>query len=421
MAGVRYLGVFLVVVITALGASFLSVDQPTDGPPLLWPEQGTPAAVPTDEAAEQTPSEPDEPTPTAGPTATPTPPEPTTIRVAFSGEILSHGPVITQAQSDGSPRRPYDYRPMFRLVRPIFEGVDFAVCHVETPISPDNTALSGYPIFNAPREMAEGIAASGYDACSTASNHSFDKGVDGVISTIDRLEDAGLGWAGMARSAEEAAEPVLYRVGDLTIGHLSYTYGLNGFVLPPDQPWLVDVTDVDRVLADAKATREAGADIVVLSIQWGNEYQVDPSEIQQEQARRFLRSPNIDLIIGAHVHVVQPVDRIRGEWVVYGLGNFLSNQSVECCPAASQNGIIAVAEITGTDADGWEVTGLSFLPTRVDRSDYTIVPLPQALDDPDLDDATRALYEEVVASTTEVVNRLGADLEIYDPGSPVRD
>lgn len=360
---------------------------------------------------EPTPEPSPEATPTPAPTATPEPPPTKTL--AFSGEVLSHGPVIDQAAAYGSARWPYDYRPMFAEVKPLFETVDLAVCHLETPISPDNTALAGYPIFNAPRELAEGLAAAGYDACSTASNHSMDRGPDGVVATVDRLEEAGLGWAGMARSRAEDDTPVLYEVGDLTVGHLSYTYGLNGFVLPEDEPYLVDVTEVDAVLADAAAARAAGADLVVLSIQWGNEYQVDPSPEQQELARTFIGSDDIDLIIGAHVHVVQPIEIIDGEYVVYGLGNFLSNQSAECCPAASQNGIIAMVDVTRADDGRWSVTDLSFVPTRVDRTDYTIVPLPQTLADGDLDEGTRALYRQVVTETREVVNRLGARVRVH--------
>lgn len=400
---VGFLGVLAVALVVTL---VIAPDDAGDGggEAVLFVEDAAPLLAPTPV-----------PTPAATPTPapTPTPEPPATKTLAFSGEVLSHGPVIAQAAAYGSQGWPYDYRPMFAEVQPLFESVDLAVCHLETPISPDNTALSGYPIFNAPRELAEGLAASGYDACSTASNHSFDRGADGVVATLDRLEEAGLGWAGMARSRAEDDTPVLYEVGELTVGHLSSTYGLNGFVLPADEPYLVDVTDVDQILADARAAREAGADLVVLSIQWGNEYQVDPSPEQRELARTLLGSDDIDLIIGAHVHVVQPVEMIDGEYVVYGLGNFLSNQSAECCPAASQNGIIAMVEVSETGDGGWTVTDLSFVPTRVDRSDYTIVALPQALAGADLDDATRALYRQVVAETREVVNRLGARVRVH--------
>jgi poly-gamma-glutamate capsule biosynthesis protein CapA/YwtB (metallophosphatase superfamily) len=402
---VRFVAIFVLVLGAVLGLTWIGADgDKSDEPEFVATDNPTP-----------TPTAMPQPTATPVPTSTPEPtptPEPTRFTLAFSGEILSHGPVINQAAVNGDADLAYNYEPMFAEVAPLLEAADFAVCHVETPISDDNVSLSGYPIFNAPREMAEGLKASGYDACSTASNHSYDKGAAGVLTTLNVMEEAGLPQAGMARTAEEQATPVLYEVGPLTIGHLSFTYGLNGFVLPADQPYLVDVTTVDAVVAAATAAREAGADIVVLSIQWGNEYQVDPSQAQIDQATAFLKSDDIDIIIGAHVHVVQPLDVINGKYVFYGIGNFLSNQSASCCPAASQNGVMVYVDIEGSAAGGYEIVEVSFVPTRVDRTDYTIVPLSEALESDELDETTRQLYQDVIASTTEVLTRRGAAIEV---------
>ena len=339
--------------------------------------------------------------------------EPTTT-MAFSGEILSHGAVITQAARNARGDLDHDYRPMFEQVQPLFEAADLAICHLETPVSETNVGLAGYPVFNAPRDLPAALVDVGYDGCSTASNHSMDKGAAGVRSTLRVMDEAGLPQTGMARSQRQRDRARLYEVGDLTIGHLSYTYGLNGFRLPADEPYLVNVTSVDKVLADAEAAKEAGADLVVLSIQWGNEYQVNPSATQVRQARRFLKSGLIDAIVGAHVHVVQPVDEIDGKFVFYGVGNFLSNQSAACCPAASQNGLIAYLDVVGSAETGWAVGAVSFVPTRVDRSDYTIVPLPQALAAGGLGSSTRSLYRRVISETTEVVTRLGLAVPIRD-------
>ena len=122
-----------------------------------------------------------------------------------------------------------------------------------------------------------------------------------------------------------------------------------------------------------------GVDFIILSVQWGNEYQVNPSEAQERLAESLLNSPNIDLIVGSHVHVVQPIGKFNDKYVIYGLGNFLSNQSANCCPAASQNGVMIYVDIVGTDVEGYKVESLTFEPTRVDRSDYTIVPLSPAV------------------------------------------
>ncbi len=336
--------------------------------------------------------------------------EPSTT-LAFSGEILSHGAVIRQAAAYGRGELEHDYRPMFADVRPLLETADLAVCHLETPVSETNVGLAGFPVFNAPRDLPAALVAAGYDACSTASNHSMDKGSAGVRSTLRVMADAGLPQTGMARSQRERDRPTLYDLGDLTIGHLSYTYGLNGFRLPADEPYLVNVTTVERVIADARAAKAAGADLVILSIQWGNEYQVDPSETQVRQAERFLGSGAVDAIVGAHVHVVQPVDEIHGRFVFYGVGNFLSNQSAACCPAASQNGIIAYLDVVGSEETGWAVGAVSYVPTRVDRSDYTIVPLPQALRG-DLSAGTRALYRRVIDETEAVLTKRGLDIDV---------
>lgn len=354
-------------------------------------------------------------TPTATPTPTPRPtPRPrqaTALTMTFTGDLLSHLPVINQAQLNGSAQWPYDYRPMFAQVQERLSAADLSICVLETPVSADNTALSGYPIFNAPRELVDAIAAVGFDGCATASNHSYDRGPDGVRTTLDQLDRVGLGHAGMARSATEQQAPRIYEVGGVKIAHLSFTYGLNGFVLPADQPYLVDVTEVGAVLSRASAARAAGADLVVLSIQWGNEYQSDPSAEQLSLAEQFMASPDIDLIVGNHVHVIQPVAKVGGKWVIYGLGNFLSNQSPECCPAASQDGVIMSVTVRLGTGGTYEVSDITFTPTFVDRSSYTIVSLPEALAAADLDPGLRQVYEASRSRTIEVINRLGAGLE----------
>ena len=354
--------------------------------------------------------------PAAAPTTTATTPSTTTtttapvrVTLAFSGDLLSHSPVFSQARRNGGGDLTHDYRPMFRLVRDTLSAADLAICHLETPLSVDDTDLSGYPTFAAPRELAVAIADAGYDGCSTASNHSYDRGPAGVTSTLDLLDAAGLGHAGMARSADEAATPTLYDLDGITIGHLSWTYGLNGFVLPDDRPWLVDVTDPDAILAEAAAARAAGADFVVLSIQWGAEYRTDPTPDQEALARTLLGSPDLDLIVGSHAHVVQPLEEIDGEYVLYGLGNFLSNQSANCCPARTQNGVVVRFTVEGTEDAGFAVTGIEAVPTRVDRSDYTILPLPRLLVT-DLDPAVREVYRAALEDTREILTRRGVDV-----------
>ena len=136
------------------------------------------------------------------------PPERPSFTLAVTGDILIHSPLVDRAAAFGDASgQSYDFRPMFERIAPIISAADLALCHLEVPLSADNQDLSGYPLFNAPREVAQAIAYAGYEGCSTASNHSIDQGVQGAAETLDILDAAGVGHAGTARNADEAANP----------------------------------------------------------------------------------------------------------------------------------------------------------------------------------------------------------------------
>lgn len=349
--------------------------------------------------------------PSPSPTPTPLPIEHRTM--VFSGDVLSHLPVIGAANGFGqSSGWAYDYRPMFAHIEPRISAADLAICVLETPVSADNTALAGYPTFNAPRELVDALIQSGYDGCSTASNHSMDRGKAGVGTTLDQMQRVGLGQAGMARSEAEWAEPTIYDMDGVRVAHLSYTYSLNGFVLPDDEPWLVNLNDVDAILAEADRARAIGADAVVLSIQWGNEYQRAPSDEQLDLAHRLTAPGKLDLIIGNHVHVVQPVDWVNDTPVVYGIGNSLSNQSTER-RIGTQDGVIVQATLSGNTDVGWAVSELAFAPTWVDRSTYTIIDLIEVRRSQP-DHVNRVLWDDAFDRTVEAISSLGVELPLAE-------
>ncbi len=358
-----------------------------------------------------------EPTATAVPTPTAIviPPTPTPLPILertllFSGDVLSHTPVIATALAYGDGADwIYDYRPMFDGVRERLAAADLAICVLETPVSDDNIGLDGYPTFEAPRELAAALVDAGYDGCATASNHSMDRGPSGVRTTLDEMDNAGLRHAGMARSADEAATPTIYDLGGVNVAHLSWTYGLNGFVLPADEPWLVNVNDVDGIRAEAALAREAGADLVVLSIQWGNEYQRTPSSEQQSLAPALTGPGGVDLIIGNHAHVVQPVTVVNGVPVIYGLGNSLSNQYDNSNRTGTQDGVMIEVTIAGNADIGWSADQVRWAPTWVDRSTYTIVDLLDRLDGMADDDPLRPTLQASFARTAEAIGLLGSE------------
>jgi poly-gamma-glutamate synthesis protein (capsule biosynthesis protein) len=254
---------------------------------------------------------------------------------------------------------------MFAAIRPLVSAADLAVCHLETPLSPSGRRLSGYPRFNAPSQLAAAIHSAGYDACSVASNHAMDQGAQGVAGTLAVLDRAGLRHAGTARRPREA-RPRILTVRHVRVAVLSYTYGLNGFRLPRGRPWLVNLLSPGRILADARAARRAGSQFTVVFLHWGQEYRSTPTPTQRTLARRLLADPSVDLIVGHHAHVVQPVQRVNGKWVAFGMGNLLSAQSASCCPAATQDGVLL--QVTIVHKAGRMVVGkVSYIPTWVEH------------------------------------------------------
>ncbi|WP_283250876.1 CapA family protein [Rhabdothermincola salaria] len=328
---------------------------------------GAPAG--TTLGADQTASTATSTTPPTTATTTTTAPPPRSLSLLTTGDLLLHMPVQRQALAYGGGT--YDFTPMFADIADEIAGSDFAICHMEAPLSPDNQGLSGYPMFHSSRDIADAAAAVGFDACSTASNHSLDQGPAGVVATLDQLDRVGLGHAGTNRSAEEAATPRLHDVNGVRLAHLAYTYGTNGIPVPADQPWLVELIDIDTILADAATARAAGAELVVVEMHWGDEYVHLPNATQRAQAAQLLASPDIDVLIGQHVHVVQAAERIGDEYVVYGTGNLLSNQGAPATPTASNDGVLVHVDLT-ENPDGTWSQAVRYTPTYVERGPFVV-------------------------------------------------
>lgn len=324
---------------------------------------------------------------TPGPHSTPTTPPDAVFTLVAGGDILMHDPVVSDARtSDGG----YDFTPLFAPVEPWIAGADLALCHLEVPIAPTGEAPSGYPMFGAPQQVAPALAAAGWDGCSTASNHSLDRGERGVRATLDALDAVGLGHVGTARSPEEAARPQTYTLfrGQeyLRIAHIAATYGTNGLPIPADSPWLVSTIDSAALIAQATAARTAGADIVVASIHCCVEYVSAPTQDQVKIASDLAASGVIDLVIGHHAHVPQSIALLpggpngNGMWVAYGLGNFVSNQDAACCVAATDSGLLLTATFTKPYGGPPAVTRMEWSGITVDRSGgHRVLPLSAAV------------------------------------------
>jgi poly-gamma-glutamate capsule biosynthesis protein CapA/YwtB (metallophosphatase superfamily) len=287
------------------------------------------------------------------------------VTLLFTGDMLVSDEMRAQAARDAGGHG-FSFTPMLRGISPLIKSADWSICHQETPISPDDSQLSGYPAFSVPYELAQAEKAAGYDACTTASNHTVDKGAAGVKGTLDTLDRVGIKHVGSARTPAEYSSLTIYTVHGLRIGHLAYTYGLNG--IQPPNPWTVHLIDPAQIRADAHRIRAAGAQFVLVSLHWGIEKQQLPSAYQVQVANAVMASPDVDLIVGHHAHVVQPIlRRPDGRWIVYGVGNFLAQQEVIApnLTPPHRDGVIIRITLTPAAGGRWKVSRVGYIPTFV--------------------------------------------------------
>ncbi|WP_327189708.1 CapA family protein [Streptomyces xinghaiensis] len=286
--------------------------------------------------------------------------------VAAAGDILIHPELTEQARKDaretGEGEEGLDFGVLMAGVKPVISKADLAICHMEPVLGEPTGPFQSYPDFLVPPQIATAVADAGYDTCSTASNHTLDHGPAGVKRTLDVLDKAGLQHTGSARNREEGETPLILDVKGVKVAQLSFAGGFNGREVPEDTPWLVNQTSFKRVAAAERAARDAGADVVVLSIHWGREHQQDPNGFQLRMARRIAEKTGIDLVIGHHAHVVQPMEKVNGTWIAYGLGNQLARHEVPS--GLSEEGVIGWFEFTERDG-AWNVRA-RYVPTFVD-------------------------------------------------------
>ncbi|MEU6390560.1 CapA family protein [Streptomyces sp. NPDC046939] len=304
-----------------------------------------------------------------------------------SGDVLPHSSIIRRARADAGGHG-YDFRRMLAGARSVIAPADLAICHMETVYGAPGD-YSGYPVFRSPPQVAAGLRATGYDACSTASNHTLDAGAAGVARTLEALDRAGIAHAGSGRTAAEGRGPARLRAGGAEIAHLAYTYDTNGYAQPPGRPWTVNLIDRRRIVADARAARRAGADVVVVSLHWGTEWQDEPNEQQLTLGRRLTASrtrgrPDIDLILGTHAHVPQAYEKVNGVWIIYGMGDQIAGAMINHEGADDVRGNLGTIGRFTFDRPArpgarWRVTRAAFVPMWFDPGTGRAVNLNKAL------------------------------------------
>lgn len=290
------------------------------------------------------------------------------MSVILTGDLLVHPQLWDQAAADAAAtgKGSLDFEPLLAGQRPYLDTADLGICHLETPVAGPDGPFSGYPVFNVPPQILTGAAEVGYDACTTASNHTLDAGTDGVLRTLAALESAGLAHTGSYATAEDADEVLILDTPGARVAVIEATYGLNGSV--PDQPWRVDQIDVPTMIAKAKAARAGGTDIVLAAVHAGDEYASVPNAQQVTTAHALADSGEIDFVYGHHTHSVQPIEKYNGTWIVYGLGNGVT----ELSPVHDVNneGLLVRASFSRDDDGVWAVSELLWLPSLIVPAPY---------------------------------------------------
>jgi poly-gamma-glutamate synthesis protein (capsule biosynthesis protein) len=244
------------------------------------------------------------------------------LTLIAAGDNLFHETIINAHKQDG-----YDFAPIYTEIKNIVKNADLAFINQENVMAGESYGYSGYPAFNTPQSLAVTIADTGFDIVNLANNHAMDMGRAGLYATLDLLDGiSGITVIGARKTGESHK---IMTKNNITIGFLSYTYGLNGFSLPSGELNLVSLINRNKMTQEISVLRPL-CDFLVVSLHWGEEYQMEAGK-EQISLAEFLAGHNVDLIIGHHPHVLQPaasLDRPDGKKTLcfYSLGNFVSNQ-----------------------------------------------------------------------------------------------
>lgn len=250
------------------------------------------------------------------------------VDLLFVGDAMQHQAQLDQALAEGDGKR-YDYSGCFTHIAPEVTAADYAVCNLEVPLG-GGPGYSGYPCFSAPDSYAQALRDAGFDLMLTANNHCLDRGDRALRRTLTALDSLGVAHIGTYHDAahREREVPFIVNIRGISIGFLNYTYGTNGIL--PRYGAEVALIDEKKIKEEITLARQEGAEIIVVAMHWGVEY-VLRENAEQRRLADFLVENGVDLVIGGHPHVIQPMEirhnakEDKDVLVVYSLGNFISN------------------------------------------------------------------------------------------------
>jgi poly-gamma-glutamate synthesis protein (capsule biosynthesis protein) len=243
------------------------------------------------------------------------------LSLIMVGDALIHKSVYNDAYVGNNV---YDFKKMFEDIKPIIKEYDLAFYNQESIIGGKDLGISGYPLFNAPDEIGDAMLDMGFNIVSLANNHTLDKKEEGIRYSLNYWKNKDVMTAGSYGSEEDRVKDNIKTKNNISYSLLAYTVRTNGLKVPTGKDYLVNVYDKEKVRADIERIRDK-VDVLIVSMHWGSEYTNTPTYEEKEIAE-YLSSLGVDIVIGHHPHVVQPIDYINKTLVIYSLGNFVSAQ-----------------------------------------------------------------------------------------------
>ena len=318
-------------------------------------------------------------------------PESVTIHMSATGDIMCHLTNVKNAYNSTS--KDYDFSNVFKNIKDYTQNADITVGNLETTFAGASRGYTGYPTFNTPEVLGKNLKDIGFDVICTANNHSMDKGYSGIESTLDFLDEYGLDHMGTARSSEEQDTILVKDVNGIKIAFLAYTYGTNGITIPSGKEYCVNLIDKNLIKEHINLAKEKEVDAICVSMHWGTEYRLTPTSSQEELAD-FLFKNGVDIILGSHPHVLEPMEKrtvtledgtTKDGFVIYSLGNFVSGQIY----ANTKSTVILDIQITKNSEGKISIDSVNYTPVYLydagsgskSRRRYTLIDVEKAISD----------------------------------------
>ena len=350
------------------------------------------------------------------------PKEDININMSVIGDIMCHNSQYVDAfNSSGNT---YDFSYVFENIKKYIEPADIAIGNLETTFAGSEVGYSNYPRFNTPEQLATNLKDLGIDVLSTANNHSLDTNYSGLVSTLDYLDKAGISHMGTYAS-EEAQNTILVKdVNGIKIAFLAFTYGTNGIPVPKGKDYCVNLIDEDFILEQLNLAKEQNPDLICVNMHWGTEYQ-NKQNSEQEDLANLLFNNGVDIILGSHPHVLQPMEKrtvtledgsTKDCFVIYSLGNFISGQNAD---NTRNSAILNISITKDSETEETYLNSVSYVPIYMYRASsgtkkFKVLDIEQSISDYESgsnDDLGQSTISTLRTELKKIRNTLGDNIK----------